>query len=158
MVSTLGPIGGVILAGSTFDRIGGYTGPKTIPICAAVGIVAMLCGVFSVFPENVYVLMTLLSIQLFGGGFAMPALTGSMLNQVPSSSRALANSIANLVYNLLGYLPAPFAYGLAFDLWGGHWGLISLQSGMIFSIFMAVVLLTSSLLKNRKALRMANYG
>ena len=44
----------------------------------------------------------------------MPVLTGILLNMVPPSLRTLANSIANLVYNLLGYLPAPFVYGIVY--------------------------------------------
>ena len=64
----------------------------------------------------------------------MPAMTGAMLNQVPPSCRALANSIANLVYNLIGYLPAPAIYGFFFDLWGGHWGLVALQCGTMVTM------------------------
>ena len=51
-------------------------------------------------------------LLLFFGGFIMPNLTGILLNSVPPKERAVANSVANFFYNLLGYLPAPFAYGL----------------------------------------------
>ena len=34
-----------------------------------------------------------------------------MLNAVEEEKRTAANSIANLCYNLLGYLPAPSFYG-----------------------------------------------
>lgn len=43
----------------------------------------------------------------------MPNLTGILLNSVPQGERAVANSVANFFYNLLGYLPSPFLYGLA---------------------------------------------
>ena len=46
----------------------------------------------------------------------MPNLTGILLNSVPLKERAIANSVANFFYNLLGYLPAPFLYGLVVQL------------------------------------------
>ena len=48
---------------------------------------------------------------LFFGGFILPPVTGIMINSVPDDQKASANSVANLVYNLLGYLPAPVIYG-----------------------------------------------
>jgi len=48
---------------------------------------------------------------LFFGGFILPPVTGIMINSVPDSQKASANSIANLCYNLFGYLPAPVVYG-----------------------------------------------
>ncbi len=49
---------------------------------------------------------------LFFGGFILPPVTGIMINSVPDNQKASANSIANLCYNLFGYLPAPVIYGL----------------------------------------------
>lgn len=68
----------------------------------------------------------------------MPVLTGILLNSVPPSIKTLANSIANLMYNLIGYLPAPFIYGLAYEVTGGEkaksrWGLVAIESGAIIS-------------------------
>jgi len=48
---------------------------------------------------------------LFFGGFILPPVTGIMLNSVPDSQKASANSVANLTYNMLGYFPAPVVYG-----------------------------------------------
>ena len=41
-----------------------------------------------------------------------------MLNSVNEKEKATANSIAMLVYNLFGYLPAPAIYGLVSDFAG----------------------------------------
>ena len=41
------------------------------------------------------------------------------ISKVPPSAKTTANSLANFVYNLLGYLPAPYVYGLVYDLTGG---------------------------------------
>jgi MFS family permease len=80
MVSTVAPIFGVIMAGMIFDRIGGYTNPKTLPICFFLGLVACSCGIASVFSPEIYSLVFFLGLELLGGGFAMPAMTGAMLN------------------------------------------------------------------------------
>jgi len=59
----------------------------------------------------------------------MPVLTGLMINSVPYSARTLANSMANLCYNLLGWLPAPFIYGVVYESRGGgdsRWGLAAI--------------------------------
>jgi len=48
---------------------------------------------------------------LFFGGFILPPVTGIMLNSVPDTQKASANSVANLTYNMLGYFPAPVIYG-----------------------------------------------
>jgi MFS family permease len=111
VVGAIGPITGVLFAGFVFDRFGGYNGPQAIPIISGFGFIALIAAIsstISVEPMHVAACMT---IQLFCGGFIMPAATGLMLNQVPSTMRTVSNSIANLSYNLFGYVPAPYLYG-----------------------------------------------
>ena len=50
--------------------------------------------------------------MIFFGGFTVPVLIGCMLNSVPHKMRSSANSIAEFSYNALGYMPAPFIYGV----------------------------------------------
>jgi hypothetical protein len=38
-----------------------------------------------------------------------------MLNTIDGNLKTTANSLANLSYNLIGYLPAPFVYGAIYD-------------------------------------------
>lgn len=45
----------------------------------------------------------------------LPSMTGIMLSTIDKQFKTTANSIANLSYNLLGYLPAPSIYGLIYD-------------------------------------------
>lgn len=54
----------------------------------------------------------LIWLVLFFGGAILPPVTGIMLNTVEESKRTAANSVANTVYNLMGYLPAPTFYGM----------------------------------------------
>ena len=42
-------------------------------------------------------------------------MTGIMLNTVDQHLKTTANSLANLNYNLLGLLPAPFIYGAIYE-------------------------------------------
>ena len=134
----------MVFAGVLFDKLGGYTGPRTIPICFALGSSGIAAAFGSLCTENIYVFSSLISVELFTGGFVMPALTGAMLNTVPTSSRALANAVANLSYNLLGQLTSPPIYGFFFDLWGGRWGMVSLQCGGIVTVLASCVALISS--------------
>lgn len=72
----------------------------------------------------------------------MPVLTGILLNMVPPSQRTLANTIANLIYNLLGYLPAPFVYGIVYEYTGGgtsRWGYFAIQASCFVTSFMLVI-------------------
>jgi len=42
----------------------------------------------------------------------VPIMTGLILTVVKTNERTIANSMANLSYNIIGYLPSPFVYGL----------------------------------------------
>lgn len=73
--------------------------------------------------ENAALLGIFLSLLLFCGAFIMPSLTGKnhhnsgkMISCVPKHHRAYANSMGAIFLNLLGYLPAPFLYGLVVQL------------------------------------------
>jgi hypothetical protein len=50
-------------------------------------------------------------LLLFWGGFMTPQVVGIMLNSVEENKRISANSLAQLAFNLFGYLPAPTFYG-----------------------------------------------
>ena len=58
----------------------------------------------------------------------MPLQTGLMLTTVEPELRPKANALAYFVYNLLGFLPGPYIYGIVTDLTGGkesRWGLFA---------------------------------
>lgn len=73
--------------------------------------------------------------MLFCGGYALPCITGCMLSSVQPHQKTFANSFAFLIYNFLGYLPAPFAYGLVTELTGGaksKWGMVFILYCVLF--------------------------
>lgn len=48
-VGTVGPTLGIVSAGAIFDRIGGYLGPKAIPVCCICGLVAVISGLMAAY-------------------------------------------------------------------------------------------------------------
>ncbi len=114
-----GPVLGVIVGGYVFNLLGGYNSPKAYPVCVFSMLFGGGCGVPLVFATNFWAVSFLLWGQFFFGGFCLPVLTGILLNTCPESIRTIANSIANLMYNLLGYLPAPYIYGAVYQANGG---------------------------------------
>jgi MFS family permease len=124
-----GPVAGIVAGGIVFSKLGGYENPKTYPIATIV----MAAGCITGFPlpwvDDIIVAFALIWFEFFCGGFSMPVLLAIMINSVPPSGRTTANSVANFFYNLLGYLPAPYVYGVVYDLTGGGksiWGLFAL--------------------------------
>ena len=48
-VGTVGPTLGIVSAGAIFDRIGGYLGPKAIPVCCICGLIAVISGLMAAY-------------------------------------------------------------------------------------------------------------
>lgn len=146
LCGAVGPIGGIILCAFLFDRIGGYTSEMAFPVMGMFGFFAMLFGLFSLTAgESAITCACLISLELFCGAFVMPAATGIMLNQVPPNMRTMANSIANLSYNLFGYLPAPLMYGFFYDMGEtkkNNLGLASIQAFTVISFLGFLVVYT----------------
>lgn len=66
------------------------------------------------------------------------------ISNVPPSAKTTANSLANFGYNLLGYLPAPYIYGLVYDNTGGGksiWGMFALECSGILAVLLMIALL-----------------
>ncbi len=125
--------------------MGGYTSPAAYPVAVLVMSMGALVGFPIPLVDNYILVILFLWGQFFCGGFCMPVLTGILLNTVPTPVRTMANSVANLFYNLFGYLPAPYVYGIAYEMTGGEdsrWGMISLEiAGVIGAILMILLLL-----------------
>ena len=57
-----------------------------------------------------------------------------MLNTVDEELKTMANSMAFLSYNLFGYLPSPFIYGLVYDSGEGHHSTAAMATLMLSPI------------------------
>ena len=60
----------------------------------------------------------------------MPGLTGIIISSAPKKHKALANSIAYVSYNMLGYVPGPLVYGVL-----THFNGPTSKSGMVALIW-----------------------
>jgi len=115
IISITGPVLGVVVGGNITTKLGGYNSEKAAKICCIAAVFCLGCAIPIPFLDNFIIIAALLWFLLFFGGAILPAMTGMMLNTVEGSQKTAANSLANLSYNLLGYLPAPFVYGAIYD-------------------------------------------
>jgi hypothetical protein len=112
VVCVTSPTFGVILGGWTISLIGGYESKHSILLCLIYGIFAGLFAIPVTYANGLTGFTIYLWLVLFFGGAIVPAITGIIISTGPLHLRGLANSITSILSNLLGYLPAPFVYGL----------------------------------------------
>mmetsp|Transcript_16621 Transcript_16621/g.28326 ORF Transcript_16621/g.28326 Transcript_16621/m.28326 type:complete len:236 (+) Transcript_16621:1764-2471(+) len=135
IVSITGPVLGVVVGGNVTTHLGGYTAQKSLYSCCAVSIFCVCCSLPIPFISEFYGIVVLLWFLLFFGGGMLPCMTGAMLSTVDQELKTTANSLANLSYNLLGFLPAPFVYGLISDSGDGN----NVKAAMTFLMFVPFV-------------------
>lgn len=119
IVSITGPVLGVVVGGNVTTWLGGYGSKNALVLTMFTTIFCVGCAGPIAFVNEFSVFVTLLWFLLFLGGSMLPSMTGIMLSTIDKQFKTTANSIANLSYNLLGYLPAPSIYGLIYDSGGG---------------------------------------
>jgi MFS transporter, Spinster family, sphingosine-1-phosphate transporter len=134
IVSITGPVAGIIIGGNVTTYLGGYYSKKALYSAMAISILCACTAIPIPFLNSFYLTIVLLWFLLFFGGSVLPCLTGIMLNTVGQDQKTCANSIANVSYNLLGFLPSPFIYGAVHD--AGEGGNARLALGML--MFMTV--------------------
>lgn len=117
-VSISGPVFGVIFGGVISSKLGGYNNPNSLYWTAAVSVFSVFMSVPIPYlgDDKVWIQIILLWFMLFCGGMMLPGIMGMMLNTVDENLKTTANSIANTSFNLLGFLPSPYIYGLISDV------------------------------------------
>jgi len=113
VVSLSAPVLGASLSGWYTNYWGGIYSKKIVPAILFLTFPSILVSLPIPFLDHVYTVLTLFWLLLFFGAMMLPILTGVILTKVEPEMRPRANSIANLLYELLGYFPAPVAYGYA---------------------------------------------
>lgn len=86
-----------------------------------------MAAVFVPFLNDLSTVVAGLWIVLFFGGAMVPGLTGVMLTSVNPEYRTFANSNAQTLQNLIGFLPAPTLYGIMSDFAGPRAGMFTLM-------------------------------
>ena len=140
LVSITGPIIGAIFSGYIGTKIGGYSSVYALPLGILGSFIVIAASIPIPLISNNYLIFGCIWVMFFMGGIIVPLLTGIMLSVVEPENRPMANSLANTMYNLLGFFPAPFVYGWICDNTGGSlskWGMIvSLAMGIPSSLFL----------------------
>lgn len=106
------PILGMIFGGSIISYHGGYHTKRSREIVLIIGWICIAITIPIPIVNSIYYFIPLVFALLFFGSSLTPSLTGLMLSTVPEYQRAAANSVAQFFYNLMGWMPAPFIYGL----------------------------------------------
>lgn len=96
--------------------MGGYHATKTLKFALFVGISISVTAFLIVIEDHMMTAILLFWITLCNGALLLPIVIGIMLTKVEPEMRPTANSFANFMYNLLGFFPAPFVYGVANEL------------------------------------------
>lgn len=140
VVCITAPVFGVLAGGQLIQRLGGYTDSRALDACFYISILAFFSGIFLPLIDYIPLFTVLIWLLLFFGGSIVPGLTGILLSAIPNRTKAVANSITHLCYNLIGYLPSPVLYGLICKYTGGATSRYGLGFILLWSIFGVVFL------------------
>ena len=149
LVSITGPILGVVAGGYLIQKLGGYTNKTALDACFKISILAAISGAFLPLIDNFPIFVILMWLLLFFGASIVPGLTGIMLSSTPEKTKEIANSITHLCYNLFGYLPSPFLYGLVCKYTGGANSRYGLAFILLWSYFGVFFLFIAKYFKNK---------
>lgn len=150
VVCITAPVLGVMVGGYFIQKLGGYTNKAALDHCFKVAILAGASGVCLPIIDFIPLFVILIWLLLFFGGSIVPGLTGIMLSSTPDRTKNIANSITHLCYNLLGYLPSPFLYGLVCRYTGGSHSRYGLAFILLWSFFGVFFLYLAKLYRDKK--------
>ena len=119
-VSITGPMFGIVVGGQVTTWLGGYSSMSNMNSTLLVSVFTLAAALPIGFlrPEHTKLVVGLLWILLFGGGYMLPSITSILLNTVDKQLMTIANSIANTCFNIFGLLMAPLVYGFIADAGG----------------------------------------
>ena len=126
LVCISAPTLGVLTGGILIQYLGGYTTGQALDACCKLNLIGFICSCFLPAFENPYLFVIIMWLLLFFESSVTPGLTGLMISCIPENFKEIGNSITQLCYNLIGFLPSPFIYGLVSSYTGGEdskWGL-----------------------------------
>lgn len=112
LICITAPTTGALIGSVIINKLGGYNSVNTMPFCLFVGVLCGMMGMPIPFMDNAPLVLLLLWLAIFNGGMLVPILTSLMLSVVQPELRPQATAIANIFYNVFGYIPAPFIYGI----------------------------------------------
>lgn len=142
LVSSTGPLIGVLAGGWIVDRAGGYTRhSRCLRVLANYTVVGIGLAAGIALSESAVVVIVLIWCLLVVGGAVLAPATGVLLTAVPAAVRTFASAISMMAYNVLGYFLAPAVSGVVIEYFGIRWGFRLVVSWVLFSclfLFLAI--------------------
>jgi MFS family permease len=117
-----------VASGPATKYVGGYESNNALRLGLFLAFVSGGVAFPLPFLNDFYPVLMFLWLYLFVGGMLVPLVTGIYLANVEEENRTKASGLANIMYEALGYSPAPFIYGYVQNATGGkksRWGLIA---------------------------------
>ena len=115
VVCLTSPTLGLILGGFIVDKLGGYSKKSALIFTLIASLLSILTAIPLPLVNSLYLYAGFLWILLFFGASLIPTIQGVSIACLPKDIQGSGNSFFIFFYNLLGYLPAPFAYGFFKD-------------------------------------------
>lgn len=112
VVCLTSPTLGVLVGGLIINLMGGYETKHSIIFCLICSILSTLSSIPVPLVKSLLYFTIGLWLVLFFGGAILAPLTGINITSLPKELGGMANSFTFFFTNLLGYMPAPFIYGL----------------------------------------------
>ena len=99
----------------TTKYLGSYTNKRSVYLCLLMLFFLSAASLPMSFLINPYAFIACVWIVMYCHGFIEPIFTGILLNSVGSEEGATASSVLIFMQMILGFVPAPYAYGLLVD-------------------------------------------
>ena len=126
IVSISAPTLGVLTGGFLIQYLGGYTDEKALKACCKLTFIGFICATILPMFNYPIIFVIFMWFMLFFESSVTPGLTGLMISTIPDNYKEIGNSLTQFFYNLIGFLPSPYIYGLVTSYTGGEdskWGL-----------------------------------
>lgn len=110
--TTIGALSGGII---TTKFLGSYTNKRSIFLCLVMLVLLSAACLPLSFMKNEFAFIGCVWVVMFCHGFIEPIFTGILLNSVGPEEGATASSVLIFMQMILGFLPAPYIYGVLVD-------------------------------------------
>ncbi len=127
------PVLGVLIGTELKYRLCQQNMRKSLMFCSFLGILASISSIPVPITLSLLYFIIFMWLVLFFGAGIVPVLTSIIINAVPEEHMASANSISNFLTNALGYLPAPYIYGILSDI-SGDLGVLGMKVTLWISV------------------------
>ena len=120
IVCLTAPTSGLLVGGYIVDHLGGYSDKRSLLFSLFISCMSIIPSIPLPLVKSYILYAILLWILMFFGGGILPTILGVAIVCLPKNVQGAGNSFVIFFYNLLGYLPAPYAYGKIKDTQGSR--------------------------------------